>query len=111
MNGCIERRDRCATAVCAVRHEACARVEALRFHRSGCAADCARCTRDCEGAEGALRCIEQCLRRRSACSAVYRHVCSLGEGPEYGLQYLDGGLPDAALDAPVDAPDAGAPSP
>jgi hypothetical protein len=118
MNGCIERRDRCATAVCAVRHEACARLEAQRFHGSGCAAECARCTRRCERAEDPPVCVERCLRRRPACSEIHRRVCAFGEGPEYGLRYLDGGLDGdasdantAATDATTAGPDAGTAAP
>lgn len=97
LQGCLTEKDRCLTAGCTARYQACFHRSVLHFRNGPCLASCTRCGDACpEGDENHHRCLSRCLIRERACTAEEREHCAW-DGQAYGRDYLE------ELDAGVDA--------
>jgi|GEM_PF-1566355 len=97
LQGCLTEKDRCLTAGCTARYQACFLRSVLHFRNGPCLASCTRCRDSCpEEDENHHRCLSRCLIRDRACTAEEREHCDW-EGQAYGIDYLE------ELDAGVDA--------
>jgi len=96
LQGCLTEKDRCLTAGCTARYQACFRRSVSHFRSGPCLASCGRCTDSCPAEDDQRRCLWRCLSRDRACTAEEREHCAW-DGPAYGSD-LEGEL-GAGVDA------------
>jgi hypothetical protein len=87
---CIDTRDHCLIAGCALRRRVCRERLIRRYREGGCAAECLRCYRACDSTARGSGCFDACLNRSTRCDAEGRTLCQDG-GPGYGQDEFEQG--------------------